>query len=330
VNYINKIEGFDWIADITDVYDISGSVGDITMDSATTYYNIGQSLRLEASNVGVEVPFSSDSSGTFGFAFRGTSPASSSDFVKFSDGSTDNLALNWNNTGKISINDSEGSALGTSTVKINNNTWYYFQLQYLLADSIIEDMTLRINNSDVITVTAGTDTKGASASSNIDRAILVGDSNNWNFDDLYQSNFATNFLGPLAVLAVYPTGDKSIQWDGSDGNQIDNFELIDDAIGPDDDTTYVVATGNFYQDTYFMANLPLSLGTFRAIEVVTRGKKVGVSSPSLVSLYGTGLGLTVVNTGTLGTSYQYFRGISDIPLTSGGLDALEVGFRLQT
>lgn len=48
--------------------------------------------------------------------------------------------------------------------------------------------------------------------------------------------------GDGRIIALRPNADSSVQWDGSDGNQVNNYALVDDPSTHDSDSTYVTTT----------------------------------------------------------------------------------------
>ena len=64
------------------------------------------------------------------------------------------------------------------------------------------------------------------------------------------------------------------QLSGSDGNQTNNYELVDE-IPPDDNTSYVYAVADGEFDTYGISNLPSSADTINSVNIVTWASKDG-------------------------------------------------------
>lgn len=77
------------------------------------------------------------------------------------------------------------------------------------------------------------------------------------------------------VVALVPNANgATTQLSGSDGNQTNNYELVDE-IPPDDNTSYVYAVADGEFDTYGMSNLPASADTINSVNVVTWASKDG-------------------------------------------------------
>lgn len=155
---------------------------------------------------------------------------------------------------------SGGAALQT----ISLDTWYSIQVKVTIADSIgANTCQVRVNNDLWITVDAGEDLQStANAYANI--LVLEGHAAATNvtdlkMDDLYvlDDSGSTNndFLGDCRVEALLPDGNGTTnQFNGSDGNSVDNYLLVDE-VPADDDTTYVEDSTATNQDLYTFDNL---------------------------------------------------------------------------
>jgi hypothetical protein len=83
-------------------------------------------------------------------------------------------------------------------------------------------------------------------------------------DDIYIDNLSGEST-PAVVpdyrfLPVTPNGNGAHDdWDGNDGNSVDNYLLVDE-IPPDDDTTYVESAVSGEQDNYAMTNPTIPTG----------------------------------------------------------------------
>jgi len=82
----------------------------------------------------------------------------------------------------------------------------------------------------------------------------------------------TTYPGDVAVECIFPNGNGNYsQWDGSDGNQVDNYLLVDDPVVSDADYVSTNVTNEI--DTYAMGNLVTTSGTVYAAQYYMRAKK---------------------------------------------------------
>ena len=58
--------------------------------------------------------------------------------------------------------------------------------------------------------------------------------------------------GDFRFVGLVPNGDSSVQWTGSDGNQVDNYALVDER--PPGTADYVLATASDLKDRYTIGN----------------------------------------------------------------------------
>jgi len=82
--------------------------------------------------------------------------------------------------------------------------------------------------------------------------------------------------GETFIYSLSLTGDKAggIQMTGSDGNQVNNYALINEPLA--NDTTYVQAAGlDTALDLYTMSDLPSTIQSVTGISITTRAKKAG-------------------------------------------------------
>lgn len=137
----------------------------------------------------------------------------------------------------------------------------------------------------------------------------------------------------FALLTPNGNGDKS-EFTGSDGNQIDNYLLVDE-IPPNGDTDYVRATAANLVDLYAMTTTTPPTGfTFGALIALAYARKAAAEDDTTVAL--TIKSGTTEQSGsakTLGTSYalRWERFATDPatgnPWTQSGIDSVQVGVK---
>ncbi len=158
------------------------------------------------------------------------------------------------------------------------------------------------------------------------------------FDDLYVDS-TEGETGPGVVpdrrfVLLTPDGNGSYsQFTGSDGDQVDNYLLVDDAPH-DEDTTYVKATASGLIDTYAMTTFTIPQGwQVAALIPVAVARKMAAEDDTQVRLaVKSGGSLVQSAPKNLGTSYEiavWHRQESDpatgLPWSQSGIDNVEVG-----
>ncbi|HET9665979.1 MAG TPA: hypothetical protein VFP09_04460, partial [Desertimonas sp.] len=142
---------------------------------------------------------------------------------------------------------------------------YYMEVQAKLHDTT-GFVTVRLNGV-VIAEALNVDTKNAGTKTTFDtlRFSATGGSNS-RFDDLYLMTGAGDaFLGEIQVETLVPNGNGAVnQWMGSDGNQTDNYLLIDE-IANINTADYVGSSVSGQQDLYQMTNLVAGSGRIVAV-----------------------------------------------------------------
>lgn len=104
--------------------------------------------------------------------------------------------------------------------------WSYIEIRWTPGAS--GSVQLRINGE---TPSGWTDFTGAAGTANTGAQFynVTLDGQGWwhIYDDMYVEDSAT-FLGPQTIGTMAPTADVISNWTGSDGNNVDNFQLIND------------------------------------------------------------------------------------------------------
>ena len=162
--------------------------------------------------------------------------------------------------------------------KLYENTWYYLEVKVTLSDSTSAgDCIVKIN--EVTDITIGTtedtwDTGGALCGVSL---CGEGPTQNSFFDDvsLLDDTGSNNntFNGECAVESRRPDGNGTTsQWDGSDGNQVDNYLMIDDQyVG--DTAEYIEAQAAAEVDLFTYENLALDVLGVKAVKCVSLVEK---------------------------------------------------------
>lgn len=175
--------------------------------------------------------------------------------------------------GSIRAYNSALGVLGTSAPSVIANTTAHF---YVEVKVFIHDTTgsieIRVNGNTtpVLNLTA-IDTKGtANAYATVVGGphSLSGSNVDMYVDDIY---IADDFLGDVRIEALSPSGaGATTNFTPSTGA---NYQCVDEAATPNDDTDYVSSSVVNDKDTYAMGNLASVLGAVVAVAVTTYDRK---------------------------------------------------------
>ena len=326
-----KIEGFDWIDEVPIVYTIYSGTP-TTVGASETRYNSGRALSLADQNTMIKIPTQTSDSGAMGFAFKCTSIGTSSSDIILLHGGSDNggaaLALRLNTDGTLSIRDGVPSSIITSTNAMISNQWYYVEWLFELTNSTNEPGYVRVDGQNWITVTTTTDTRAA-ADDGISSMVFKGHIDGTTYyDDIYASSHQSGLLGDMQIIALSPTGDGALNtWDGNDGNDVDNYQRVDETGDPDEDLTYVYTTGDENLEMYRFSDLPVTANKIFGIELITRAKRSGVGEMVVAQDFLTDSTTTEPTDGRtqLGTTFNWTRTLlEENPDTSSLFSEAEV------
>lgn len=171
------------------------------------------------------------------------------------------------------------SASGTRLAFTDTNIWTHDTWHYLELGCKIHDTTgsydARLNGVTVLSAT-NVDTRNGGTSGVVNRMGFRGNEDSGSgqtilFDDAYLLNEQgsapwNTFLGDTRCFPLYPNGNGNYsQLVGSDGNSTDNYLLVDEA-GTPSSADYVGSATTGQKDTYTFENMPVSVGTIRAVE----------------------------------------------------------------
>lgn len=224
-----------------------------------------------------------------GFAFRHDTAGVEHEILRIVDGITGSaqagLRVLADDTLKMTRGSSGTVAGGTSTLTINANTWYYIEVKYTVSDSIAADTCIvRVTESggdpvEFINVDAGEDMKNTvnATASNFLWLNLTAAIDFW-LDDVYifdgTGTENNDFAGDSKVVTLFPDGSgNQNDFDGSDGNSIDNHLLVDETPA-DDDTTHVDGEFGEEIDLYTLDDIAVKPASIHAVQVNMVAKSV--------------------------------------------------------
>lgn len=239
-----------------------------------------------------------------GFAFKYASVVSTQGrLIYLGEAAAHHIGFQVNTSGKIELYSYGTSAVVlTSSTILTAGTWYYVEIKMVVADSPSGSVQLRIDAGLTEDQTvSGIDTRAAGTPI-IDR-IHVGSTGNladgptvtYILDDLYilddvdqsiaQPGSPANddFLGDIRVQALFPAGNGAHSaWVGSDGNSVDNYQLVDEAAPAIADYVESNVVGD--EDTYTYSDLSATAGTVYGVQVLPYAWKSDAGSRQVASV----------------------------------------------
>lgn len=180
----------------------------------------------------------------------------------------------------------------TDTNIWTHDTWHYLELGCKIHDST-GFYEVRLNGATVL-ADSGIDTRNGGTAGVINRMGFrgnedIGSAQGIYFDDAYLLNETgsapgNTFLGDTRCFPLYPVGNGFYAMLlGSDGNSVDNYLLVDET-GTPVTTDYLASAVNADKDSFTLDNLPISVGTVRALEIRIHAAKSETGTRQMRSL----------------------------------------------
>lgn len=186
-------------------------------------------------------------------------------------GATTHITIYRNANGYIEIRRGtiSGTLLATSSTTIAPSVWRYVEISVTVSDTVGE-VHVRLDGSQSDFVSYVGDTKNAGTATTIDRVAIVTSTNDTRVTDVYILNDTgasnNNFLGDVGIKPLSPNGNgTTTQLTGSDGNQTDNYLLVDER--PFSATDYAGSATIGHKDTYQIENLPTNTTNIFGVQV---------------------------------------------------------------
>lgn len=300
------------------------------------------SLRMSSS--GSEVTKTLDAQGTWfvGFSFKpGGAAVSDAVILAFKDAGSTQADIRFVTDGTLRAT-RNGTTLATSSNSLSSGNTYYIECKVVISDTV-GVVEVRVNGSSTgwINIT-GQDTKNTSnATANVIRLggyIVSGGTGVCDFDDVYicdaQGSVNNNFLGDVRVDCYLPDANgNSSQLTGSDGNSVDNFQLVDEAA-PNGDTDYVQSSTVNQKDTYGFVDMTHTPASIFGTQICMTAKKDDSGNRSICGVTRSGGSDTDGATQALSTAYGCYREIRETdPNTSAAwtrtnLNSAEFGVKV--
>jgi hypothetical protein len=227
---------------------------------------------------------------------------------------------------------------GTAFTTINSayfvNQWHYIEQRVKLHDTL-GSIIFKIDGVERYSA-SGIDTKNAGTKAVFDclQVGLTNGSGSWIIDDLYlldvSGSVNNNFLGDLAIETLYPNanGDTN-QWVGSDGNSVDNYLNVDEAVPSATDYNQGSAIGD--KDLYGIQDLSRPTGVVHGALVTSYMVNTDSGPRGANTIVKSGATTTTPADKALSSSAKLY----DLPLdvdpntgvkfTVAGINALQIG-----
>lgn len=297
------------------------------------------SLRATASNSNYDKTVTAVATGIVGFAFKtvGGLPGSAGNFLEFRDSGTLHVALRLNTDGTISAMRST-TVLGTSASAISDATYNHLEVKVTISDTVgVVEVRINGTNSGWLNLTNQDTRNAGNLSFNTIRLNGVS-ATDIDYDDFHYCDTTgsvnNDFLGDSRVDAYYANGNgNSSQLDGSDGNSVDNYLLVDETL-QDGDTTYVESSTAAEKDTYAFGNMSHTPSIIHGVQVVANAKKDDAGARSITTVVRSDGADYDGATVALTTAYLMYYDIHEedpdtsAAWTKSGFDAAEFGVKV--
>jgi hypothetical protein len=201
------------------------------------------------------------------------------------------------------------TVVATAAVSMELSAWYCAEVRIKI-DAAVGRLVLKIDGNTVIDYTGDTTVSGAYAGFDNVYWKYSGTNSYYIYVDDIALNDTTgaadnSWCGGGRVIKITPDGNGSVNdWDGSDGNKVDNYLLVDEYPYNSADYVYTDGTVPGTQDMYAMSHYSFTGKTITRIWAECRGKKNSADAASLLIGFDTGASENVDDAGTLYETYS--------------------------
>lgn len=232
------------------------------ISGSAIYSQSGATVAMTSPSVGAKATLIA------GFAHLKTSlPGSPATIFVFYDsaGTTEQCSIRLNADGSLSAcRGNQAAVLATSAAGvIAASVWRYIEVQATI-DGSSGSMIVRVEESEVINVTAANTKQGSNAFADRVRFYSFAN-NNDRYDDLYIADTAgsdnNSFLGDCRVQTLLPASDAAIQWSRSTGST--NYSAVDDS--PYSAADYVYSSTVGHVDRYGLSDLATTPASIKGV-----------------------------------------------------------------
>lgn len=187
-------------------------------------------------------------------------------------------------TGAIGSNDFSGTVIDAGPV-LSVDTWYHVEVVINATNSGSYELYI-----DGVLVASGSADMQYASASGVQR-LYLGNQSGSSFgangdlcDIVVQGGSGASSIGQVRVEWLDPTGSGShSDFSGSDGNSIDNYEMVDDD-GSDDDASYIESDAIDDADTFTFDSLSSTPASILAVATTIIAKKTDSGSRELESI----------------------------------------------
>ena len=214
-------------------------------------------------------------------------------FPNWYKGSTELGSVRLNaSTGKIEIYTGTATLVATGTTPLNPDQYYVIEIHVKIADA---GGTIDVKVDGISNASFSGDTKPG-ADTNVDKLYWSGAVSGgiWYLDDLALNDVSggvdDSWCGGGKVILLQPNGNGDANdFDGSDGNQVDNYLLVDE-LPHNSDTDYIESTTLDERDLYALENTGLVAGStdIKRVWGEARAKDTGASGQLIAFVVKTG------------------------------------------
>lgn len=241
-------------------------------DLGSAFGRDGDGVRMDANTTCMRVDFSANPTYIMNFTFRVTNSNDNTiDNIAFREGSTTHIGMNLKSVNKQVQVERGTTQIDLSAVNTYQlNTWHHFEMKVFIHDST-GTVEVRVDGTTVVNLSSF-DTRNGGAVGTIDNILLQANSGTpTQIDNLIMMDnlggINDDFIGDCVIehRAMNGNGNYS-QWDGSDGNQVDNYLQVDEGRAHDGDTTYNAGQVALEKDTYAAQDLVATTGSVLAVQ----------------------------------------------------------------
>jgi hypothetical protein len=296
-----------------------------SIQSANPRFSGGKYLELTSSSGTIRKTVANSPTLIAGVAFY-TSGVASNDLniITFFDGSSEQISLRIAVGSQTLYVSRNGTTLATSTIGLNNATWYYIEFKATIHNTA-GAYAVRLNGVPVPGIPDATNvnTRGGTANNFANVAGLNDGRTHlgsvFRYTDFYlldNSGASLNdFLGDVRYDVLYPSGAGTYaQFTPSAGS---NYENVDES--PANTTDYVTSTGDNQIDSYQFADLSVSAATIHAVIVNAFAQKTDTGAKSLAIFCKASDGNETAGPDqVLGTSWLVYQRVLEQEPAAGG------------
>jgi hypothetical protein len=311
------------------------------INTAASRFSVGQGVQLVSGNTcNLVRNFPNTQTVIAGLAIKFNTLAGTPIF-DFLDSGTSQCNITITSAGVLQFNRAGSVAIGASYTLPNPLAWHYYEVKMTVTDSTSSgDIQLYIDGVQVLSLAGSLDSKNT-ANAYCNQIKLFGgiSSNALDFDDFYLLDTTgsapdNTFLGDVRVSTTFPDNNGNYsQFDGSDGNTTNNYQLVDDNP-PNSDTDYVESGDVGDRDSYSFSDWS-NLSTVFGVQVNAYARKTDAATRQIA--------LTTRMSGTdydgsaqtLGSQFANFihlmttRPTDSAPWTQSDLNGAEFGQKVE-